>query len=125
MGRTGRLIVLLAMLALLLGATMPQGAHAMPAANGPLTPELRAQGQEQHAASPTTDQFDERILWSLLAVALVVPAGGIFYLLKKRLGAFPENPEWVAPISIMRSRDLPDEHTYAGAEGAADAHGHH
>jgi len=125
MRRPGGFLLILAALALFVGLASPDRVLARSQAPDLGTPVFAAQEHEEPASAPAGDQFDERILWSLLAVLLVVPAGGIFYLLKKRLGAFPENPEWVAPISIMRSRDLPDEHTYAGSDAPVDAHGHH
>lgn len=69
------------------------------------------------------------IIWTAVGVAIISVVGGTFYLLKRQVGAFPANPEWVAPISIIRSRDLPgdtDPHE-AAAPGQEDAHGtgHH
>ncbi len=60
------------------------------------------------------------ILWSLAGVAVFAVFLGVLYLLKRQVGGFPEHPDWVAPISVMRSRDLPaDDDT-----GHGDAHGH-
>lgn len=62
------------------------------------------------------------VLWSLAGAAVFAVVLGVLYLLKRQVGGFPENPEWVAPISIMRSRDLPaDDDTH----GHGDAHGGH
>ena len=54
-------------------------------------------------------------LWSIAGVALGAVVMGTLYLFKRQVGGFPENPSWTAPISIMRSRDLP---------GDEDLHGH-
>ncbi|PFG74288.1 hypothetical protein [Tepidiforma thermophila] len=62
------------------------------------------------------------VLWSLAGVAVFSVVLGVLYLLKRQVGGFPENPEWVAPISIMRSRDLPADDD---AHGHGDAHGGH
>lgn len=68
-----------------------------------------------------------RVIWMFAGVlggALVL---GILYLLKRRVGAFPKNPEWVAPITIMPSSELPgDDDTHeAHVEEHGDAHGGH
>ncbi len=49
------------------------------------------------------------LLWAALGVACfaVVLAG--LYLLKRRLGGFPENPSWIPPISIRPSSDFPGD----------------
>jgi hypothetical protein len=73
------------------------------------------------------------VLWSLVGVGIFATTLGVFYLFKRRIGAFPRNPAWVAPISIMPSKDLPgdvDTHeafvdVHAGGHGdphAAAAH---
>jgi hypothetical protein len=49
------------------------------------------------------------VLWTVVAIAVFVVVGGVFYLLKRQLGAFPEHPDWVAPIEPIYSRDLPAE----------------
>jgi len=62
------------------------------------------------------------ILWSLAGVGVFAVALGVLYLLKRQVGGFPENPEWVAPISIMCSRDLPADDD---SHGHGDPHGGH
>lgn len=64
------------------------------------------------------------LLWAVAGVAggAIVMAG--LYLLKRRLGGFPANPDWVAPITIMESRTFPKEGDY-GDMPAAEAHGAH
>lgn len=60
------------------------------------------------------------VLWSLAGAAIFAVILGVLYLLKRQVGGFPEHPDWVAPISIMRSRDLPGDDD----AGHGDAHGH-
>lgn len=64
----------------------------------------------------------ETVLWSLAGVAVFAVGLGVLYLLKRQVGGFPENPDWVAPISIMRSRDLPAEDS--DGHGHGDSYGH-
>jgi hypothetical protein len=77
-------------------------------------------GAASTAASGGVDVLPA-ILWSLAGVAIFAVVMGVLYLFKRQVGGFPENPEWVAPISIMRSRDLPSEDD---AHGHGDSHGH-
>lgn len=117
------------MLAVLLTLSSVVAASAAPRSS-----EVPAHGvvSQQEGGQPTSDHGiagsganTERILWSILAIALAVPIAGTLYLLKRRLRAFPEHPEWVAPISVMRSRDLPDERTVESGEPSHNAHAHH
>ncbi|WP_322795641.1 hypothetical protein [Tepidiforma sp.] len=62
------------------------------------------------------------VTWSLLAAGVFCLVLGILYLLKRQVGGFPENPSWVAPISIMRSRDLPAEDDSHDGHGGRDSH---
>jgi hypothetical protein len=48
---------------------------------------------------------------------------GTLYLLKRRVGGFPEHPSWTAPISVMRSRDLPGDDGADGHAASPDGHG--
>ena len=47
---------------------------------------------------------------------------GVLYLLKRKVGGFPEHPSWVAPISVMPAGELPSE---GDPHGATDDHGAH
>ncbi len=49
------------------------------------------------------------VIWMLCGVAAFAILLGIFYLLKRRIGGFPANPAWVAPITIMPSSELPQD----------------
>jgi hypothetical protein len=62
-------------------------------------------------------------IWALVGTVIGGLVLSIFYLLKRRVGGFPAHPAWVAPISIMQSKDFPDEGYYGDAP--ADAHGTH
>jgi len=73
------------------------------------------------AAGSGTDVVDPA-LWSIAGIAAGAVVLGLLYFVKRRAGGFPANPSWVAPITIMRSRDLPGD---AGAHGHDDAHGGH
>jgi hypothetical protein len=52
------------------------------------------------------------LLWTLVAVVAASVIMGALYLLKRRVGGFPAEPEWVAPITIMPSRENPTEETF-------------
>ena len=84
--------------------------------------EGEAAGDEGDGGGITIDVVPVT-LWTLAAVAGLCVVGGVFYLFKRRVGGFPKNPSWVAPISIMESRDFPDEGDFGDA--LPDAHGHH
>lgn len=64
----------------------------------------------------------EVAIWSLIGVGIFAIALGILYLFKRQVGGFPENPAWVAPISIQRSRDLPSEPDAHGHDDHGDSH---
>ena len=67
----------------------------------------------------------EKVIWTISAIAVASLIMGILYLFKRRIGAFPRNPTWIAPISIMPSKDLPDESqepTEIAPHGHAPAH---
>ncbi|MCK9520297.1 MAG: hypothetical protein M0R74_14925 [Dehalococcoidia bacterium] len=65
------------------------------------------------------------VIWTLVGVTI----GGIvlatFYMLKRRVGGFPENPSWVAPISIEKSETFPDEGSFGEGMHAEQAHAEH
>ena len=61
------------------------------------------------SAAGSTRAIEPVVIWSfsgILAGALLL---GVFYLLKRRVGGFPKNPSWVAPITIMPSKDFPGD----------------
>jgi hypothetical protein len=79
------------------------------------------EGGDATAAEETGSDVVPAALWSLAGVAIGAVVMGTLYLFKRRVGGFPENPSWVAPITIMRSRDLPSD----SAGGQGDAHDNH
>lgn len=103
------------------GAALP--AWPALADDGPSTATGAVQGQAEEGEGGGPDVTTVTI-WTIVGAL----AGGVFlsvfYLLKRRVGGFPENPSWVAPISIMRSAESPDDSTWANGEGHA-AHGAH
>ncbi len=61
------------------------------------------------------------VVWSIVVIAGFAVLFGTLYLLKRRVGGFPANPAWVAPITVMPSKDFADEGTF----GSASDEGHH
>lgn len=76
-------------------------------------PAREAGGSERRVEDP--------IFWTIIGGL----AGGLIfsglYLLKRKVGGFPEHPTWVAPISVMPSRELPESF----GEAPPDSHGSH
>ncbi len=85
----------------------------------PLSPAL-ALAQESGAAGGTRDVVPVAA-WTIVTVVLFALVGTVFYLFKRRIGGFPANPAWKAPITIMPSKDFADE----GAFGDAPVDAHH
>ena len=83
-------------------------------------PAFAQHGEQTAGGSPGVL---DTVIWSLVGVGVFALVLGILYLFKRQVGAFPENPSWVAPISIQRSRDLPADDSHAH-QGHADEHGH-
>ncbi len=100
-------------------------ASAMEAARDPL-PIVAGVRPQEHGGGTSNGsdrEVEPMLIWTTIGVAggAVVMAG--LYLLKRRLGGFPANPVWVAPITILRSKDSPVEGDYGRAP--AEAHGSH
>lgn len=120
------------LLAAVLGAAVFGGAaSALAAGQMPLAPTVAAganqegEGGEEEgphaAATPQGESQDtEKVVWTLSGIGAAAILFGVFYLFKRRVGAFPANPSWVAPITILRAGDLPDE----GDFGPTEAHDH-
>ncbi|MGB4861732.1 MAG: hypothetical protein WBO97_04680 [Tepidiformaceae bacterium] len=82
-------------------------------------------GGSSFIGGPSWLDVREVTIWSLVCIGAGATVLGVLYLLKKRIGGFPENPAWVAPITIMRSRDLPgDEEEEHGFEDSGHAPAH-
>lgn len=100
-------------------------AAAMEAAPEPVPVVAGVRPQEHGGGASTGSEREVEwpLIWTTVGVAggAVVMAG--LYLVKRRLGGFPANPAWVAPISILRSKDSPVEGDYGNAP--VDAHGSH
>jgi hypothetical protein len=111
-----------------LSAAHPAAAMELPQPAGALT--LRWQEGEGHAVGgekPVDVEHDSEVLtpttWAIVGTLVGGLFLSVFYLLKRRVGGFPRNPSWVAPITIMQSKDFPDEGYYGDVP--ADAHGAH
>ncbi|GAB4329549.1 MAG: hypothetical protein Kow0010_13990 [Dehalococcoidia bacterium] len=102
------------------GAAMPAVASSAPADPAPIVREWHSR-QSADDSGPSTE---ETVIWAVIGVGLTAATLGTLYLLKRQLGGFPEHPTWVAPISIIRSSDLPDETTFADERPPAGG-GHH
>jgi len=73
--------------------------------------------------SPHWSDVKEVALWSIASVAAGAVILGVLYTFKRKVGGFPENPAWVAPITIMPSRELPgDDNQGHEATAPHDAH---
>jgi hypothetical protein len=65
------------------------------------------------------------LIWASAAIAVAGLLLGILYLLKRKLGGFPEHPAWVAPITIMPSKNFADEGTFGDAPDPHAGGAHH
>ena len=65
--------------------------------------------QESSPTGGTGRDILPPVVWMLCGVAAFALVLSIFYLLKRRVGGFPANPAWVAPITIMPSSELPQD----------------
>ncbi len=63
------------------------------------------------------------LVWMFVGVGIAAILLGTLYLFKRRIGAFPRHPSWVAPITIMRSADLPgDRDPHEATSGDQEPH---
>ncbi len=107
--------------AIAFGAALPASAAAIPEP-APIVRAWQAPRQEHPEGESGAGGDNTKILlWSISGVAAGGVVMGTLYLLKRRVGAFPKNPTWVAPISIMESKTFADEGTF----GDAQSEGHH
>jgi hypothetical protein len=82
--------------------------------------------QPFEAAAGAHSDIKPMVFWSIATIAGAATVFGTLYLFKRRIGGFPENPSWVAPITIMPSKNFADEGTFGDAPADAhDAHGAH
>ena len=112
---------------LTVGALAPSAAIASPVDPAPVVRSVvreQAHGEEGQAGSPRA--VERILLWSVAGVGLGALGLTTLYLLKRRIGAFPSNPTWVAPITIMPSRTFADEFTFSSGESEVHhSPGHH
>lgn len=93
---------------------LPGAGHVLPA----------QQGQEP-AEDGDDELVDPAVIWSLVGLGVFAAIMGALYYFKREVGGFPENPTWVAPITIMRSKDLPDEGDFGDQVPSGQAHAEH
>ena len=55
----------------------------------------------------SSDRPGTPVIWAVIGVAAASAIGGVLYLLKREVGGFPSDPDWIAPISILRSGESP------------------
>jgi hypothetical protein len=80
----------------------------------------------QEGTQESTHRVEPGLIWTLVGVGIGAAVFGSLYLFKRHIGAFPKNPAWVAPISVMPSSTFPDEDTFGDAAGGAHhAPAHH
>ncbi|MGE3076478.1 MAG: hypothetical protein AB7N24_11405 [Dehalococcoidia bacterium] len=72
---------------------------------------------------PDWTDVKEVTIWSIVSIAGGAAILGVLYLFKRKVGGFPENPAWVAPITIMPASELPGDDVELG-HGEID-HGSH
>ncbi len=98
---------------------------AEPAPDAPVLTVRPREGEDESHGEAAGPQSDIRTVavWTIAGTLIGGLALAILYLLKRRLGGFPKNPVWVAPITIMQSKDFPDEGYYG--DTPADAHASH
>lgn len=83
-------------------------------------PPLGAMAQEGGATGGGGDVVDPAI-WSLVGVAIASLVLGLLYLFKRETGGF-DKQDWVAPIGIIYSADLPDDEPDAGHDTDGASH---
>jgi hypothetical protein len=99
---------------------------SVPTAAMALSPDPVVRGGFEAPAQVDDDDEHDVVpvaTWSIVGTLIGALVLGVLYLFKRRVGGFPENPEWIAPISIERSETLPKEGDYGDVP--ADAHGAH
>ena len=113
---------------LLVGALAPSTAIASPFGPTPIVRSVvreQAHGEEEGPAG-SARPVERILLWSVTGVGLGALGLTTLYLLKRRIGGFPSNPAWVAPITIMPSRTFADESTFSSVESEVHhSPGHH
>jgi hypothetical protein len=111
-----RLVTALALVAMLLAIAGMVPAVAMTDAGAGTEASQALQQQDDNGSGTVT-----RALWTLAGIGVGALALSILYLLKRRVGGFPEDPTWVAPISIMPADENATEESF-GETPAHDGH---
>jgi hypothetical protein len=122
---TRRLTALVLVAVLALSATAALAAELSPT-GAPLAAPAQDHGDEGEGTPATetdTSGLVSRSWWAVGGVLVGAVVMGVFYLFKRRVGGFPANPDWVAPITIMPSKDFPSQGDYGDVDPAA--HGAH
>lgn len=78
----------------------------------------------QEAAGGSDHRIEPMVLWTVVGVGIGAIALGVLYLFKRQVGGFPQHPTWVAPITIMQSKDSPGDADSHEATAPGDDHGH-
>ncbi len=76
--------------------------------------------EEQTAGGGGLD-LSVHVLWTIAGAIIGAVIMAYLYLLKRGVGGFAENPDWVAPISIEPSSSFPEE---AEDDDHHDSNGH-
>lgn len=113
--------------AMSVGAVLPSAAWAatLPPQPAPAIATAQEEPHGEEQTIPLSDRAKTVLVWAIIGVAVVAGVGGIFYQVKRKLGGFPENPSWVAPITVMPSRELPDEGDFGDQVPSEQAHAEH
>lgn len=129
------------LIALLMAFSIVQFASASvdPAPRDEQVVRMQSHGEDEEAEEGATDDHGgattageprdtsimKVVLWSFSGLGAIGIFLGAFYMLKKKIGGFPENPAWVAPIEVLYSKDAPAEGAYGDTADAHGAHGSH
>jgi hypothetical protein len=80
-------------------------------------------GDEESAAEGSGRDVAPVAIWSVVGIIAGAIVFTALYMLKRQIGGFPENPDWVAPITILYSKDAPDEGAFGDGAAQSGAHG--
>lgn len=115
-----RLAVLALVAVLSIGAALPVAARQLPVEPAPVVRGFQETGDNDSGTSSR-----DMLIWFSVGVGVFGLVLGVLYLFKKEIGGFPENPDWVAPITILRSKDSPDEGFFGDAPAGHGHDSHH
>ncbi len=118
-----RSLLVVAVLAALFALAVAAPAAAQDHGPAPTASHGETAGGGNEGGSGSTHDVVPVLVWSTAGIVASGILLSVFYLLKRRVGGFPANPAWVAPITIMQSKDFPPEGSYGDVP--ADAHGAH